>query len=230
MGYGKEALEWLAYFSERGLAVLEDSVLTLDAVKNEDLDILDTTSGTQFRSLEHGTPIHAFLLTNPEIANQVFGVRGKTAKIAGFDIGTYQNQGVEITTAGDRSGLVIPPDEFNNGRIIILESLYREALDRGEIYVPEISSDRPIPVGTDINDKSAEDLALWPSSNRVPNSDLVVANFTYPWKDGEEGGFSDRIRDHAGNLTERIGTALDISFEAPSNRTFAVVKAEEAVA
>ena len=160
IGYGEEVLNWLHYFQGE-----VESTVSVDRWPQQQIE--DTTSGTQFRSLEHLVPIHADLLADP-------------TAVVGEHSTCFRPDTVEIT---DNEAVVLPSDEFGNGRLLLRQRTFSDALAATTVSVEGFTDH--VTVAASLTE--AEGLSLWPSSNRLPNSELIVANLGRKWETDHEG-------------------------------------------
>ncbi|HEY5713872.1 MAG TPA: hypothetical protein VIT68_00810 [Candidatus Gracilibacteria bacterium] len=216
VGYGEDVFRWLRYFSQsvqdcRARTLQERPVVELQS--STKLDIANYRNGTQFRSLEHLVPTHALWLLQREIPDRIFETLNGTSD--GFTFERFREP-LNQQKAHKTRTIVLPSDEFGNGRVILPDNVYAKALREGEIIIPQVSDD-PIPVNESLTSES-EGLNLWRSSNRLPNDHLVVANVGYAWLPEEFGGKGERIEALNQKLEPLVGAKAEIEIRKTRER------------
>lgn len=226
--YGKEVVSWILAFRGRTWACVEKiKEIDLDTpelkrsretklylqragrfINNDDKygdPRVDLSNGSQFRSAEH-LPIVHYL--------EALGKLDKfRAIIEPVDINTLPDPSPSVHSY---NGLIVPPDEYDNGRIIRRcgfvpnEHLWLPALTK-ETVVTRESLTRVVP----------GELSIWPSSNYLPaysNTDcrqkFEVLNIGTRWKKGETRVTDDKILELLEELSANVG--FEVEFESDS--------------
>lgn len=156
--YGSQVVGWMLDFCGRGATV--EQVLSVGDL------IPDTSKGSQFRSAEHLPVVHTL---------EAAGRLDAMATIEPLDIESF---------ATHLTGVVVAPsDEYGNGRLIMTKAVAEEILAAVEIKLPELTAESII-VRTSLTEVVPGELSVWPSSNHVPNHDVVVLNLGTRWQPG----------------------------------------------
>lgn len=181
--YGPEVLRWVLTFRGRVGAVVEKITGIHDLIPN-------TSNGSQFRSAEHLPLVH-FL-----------EVQGKLNEVS-------ERQPVELNEIPDISPdedniVVIPPDEYGNGRILVRRDTFNEVLGKDSIKIPGISS-RSIAVKKSLTEVVPDTLSVWPSSNHFTDETLGVLNIGTRWRGGSTRTTNGEVIELSRRFSNQVG-------------------------
>lgn len=186
--YGPEVLNWTATFAGRANIVI-DRILSIDEI------IPNTSKGSQFRSAEY-LPVAHYLQARGKLDN--------FAKNESID-------SVPDRLPKDQEMLILPPDEYGNGRILVNRSTFEEVLKARQLAIAGI--DAGFMVEDSLTSVSPGTLSVWPSSNYFPNDDLRVLNIGTRWKPGTTTTTDAGVINLAKKLSAEIGTSYPFSLQ-----------------
>ncbi len=181
--YGPEVLRWVLVFRGRAGVVVEKITEIHGVIPN-------TSNGSQFRSAEHLPLVH-FL-----------EVHGKLCEMS-------ERQPVELNaipdiSPDDGSVVVVPPDEYGNGRIVARIGTFSEVLERNRIEIAGISP-RSIAVKKSLTEVVPGVLSIWPSSNHFPDETLGVLNIGTRWSSGSTKTTNEEVIQLSKRLSNQVG-------------------------
>ncbi len=182
--YGLEVLRWVLEFYGRNGMTVEKILSIIDFIP-------DTSSGSQFRSGEY-LPIVHFLEAKDLL--DLFSVR-KNVEL---------NQIAEIFIHRKKSIIVVSPDEYDNGRLIVDKSLIENILLQQKIKIPGICNGT-IAVKKSLTEVIPGELSVWLSSNYFPNKNLGVLNIGTRWKLNTTSTTDDQVIKLSEKLTNLVG-------------------------
>ncbi len=187
--YGPEVLQWVLAFRGRiGLTV--ERILEIPGV------ITNTSNGSQFRSAEH-LPIVHFL----EAINHLDENSERR------DVDPDQ---IENIAPIENDIIIIPPDEYNNGRILTKRDNFRDILERTNIKIAEIYENF-LTVKQSLTEVNPGELSVWPSSNHLPGGNLEVLNIGTRWSPGQTRTTDRDVIELSERLNQKIGARYKVS-------------------
>ncbi len=165
--YGPQVVAWIQLFRGKidALEVIES--VGIDSVN----DLIENTSnGSQFRSAEHLPLVHAL---------QAAGRLDERASTREVDPSEIQ----EAFADQFNRVVIVPPDEYDNGRVVANRGTIQRILDSQTVWIPGIT-DHELDVRDSLTKVHSGRLSIWPSSNHFPNEDLGVLNVGTRWRPG----------------------------------------------
>lgn len=185
--YGPEVLQWVLAFRGR-VGVTVEKILAIPGI------IPDTSTGSQFRSAEH-LPI-AHVLETMELLDKY-----------------SEREGVRLDDIQDLSPknnevVCLPPDEFGNGRLLVLADRLAEILKRSSIGLDGLYDD--LAVRRSLTEVDPGELSMWPSSNHFPNPKLAVANIGTRWSPGQTRTTDTVVTKLSERLSKEVGTRYPV--------------------
>jgi hypothetical protein len=160
--YGLEVVRWVVeFYGREGLQV--QKVLSIGDV------IPDTSSGSQFRSAEHLPIAHVLEMRGELLSNAVIEDLSLSELDSAMD--------------SSNSAWVAPNDEYQNSRLIVLQTVFDHVLAKDTIQVQGLV-DAPIKVQQSLTEVVPGQLSIWPSSNYFPNPNIRVLNVGTRWAPG----------------------------------------------
>ncbi len=186
--YGPEVLRWVVAFRGRKGLTVEKILKIFDVIP-------DTSNGSQFRSAEH-LPIAHFL-----------EAKGKLNERS-------ERQPVELDEISDISPskdniVVVPPDEYGNGRILVKWDTFGEILTRPSIRIPRIS-EQILAVRKSLTEVIPNELSVWPSSNHFTGETLKVLNIGTRWNVGLTTTTNGDVIELSKNLSSKVGESYRV--------------------
>lgn len=191
--YGEDVLAWALEFLWKNHARIEKILSISDSFG----DIIpDTSRWSQFRSAEHLPLVHAL-----EAANLLDEHSMRTP----VSLDSLR----PVFPENDSSAIVLPPDEFHNGRILIRSTEQQDFMDMRHMSL--WSQNIPYISAKSLTEIEPWVLALWPSSNYFPNPDLKVMNFWTRWAPGETSLKDKEIQSIVSSFWEQVGSIVSFS-------------------
>ncbi len=165
--YGPEVLKWiLAFRGKTGVAI--ERIIEIPDI------IADTSIDSQFRSCEHLPIVHAF---------QARGKLDENSRRENIDVDSIPD-----FSLGENEVLVLSPDEYSNGRVLVQQNLFDEIFSHEEVKIPAISDNTALQVRRSLTEVTpfgvSKALSVWPSSNHLPQTHLNVLNIGTRWEKG----------------------------------------------
>lgn len=188
--YGPEVLQWVIAF-RNDIQKIERIIAVKDIIPN-------TSKGSQFRSGENLPVVHVL-----EAVNKLDEIAEKE-EVPGDSFG-------KIYAKEPGKVYVVPHDEYDNQRIITPRITAEEIAARSEIWIPEIT-DRTIKVRETLTDVLHGEIAVWNSSNALPDADIVVMNLGTRWKPDYNTTTDPLITELSSKLASKFGQQLEVRF------------------
>jgi hypothetical protein len=161
--YGPEVLQWVLTFRDRAAA-------TVDRIISIGEWIPDTSNGTQFRSAAHLPIAHVL---------EAHGRLDQVAKTEPIDI-----ESITDRTPGPNEAVILPSDEYGNGRLLLARQLWQDLRGRDQILIPGLT-EGPIHVHQSLTQVKPGELSAWQSSNNfAAGVELSVVNIGTRWATG----------------------------------------------
>mgnify|MGYP006865016920 CR=1 FL=1 len=177
--YGPEVLQWILAFRGRIGATVEKIIEIPDIIP-------DTSTGSQFRSAEHLPLVHYL---------ESEGLLDENSK----------RQSVEIDSIPDISPngktVVLPPDEYANGRLLANRELFNDILDRDKVH----SDTGELAIKKSLTEIDQGTLTVWPSSNHFPGDHFGVLNIGTRWEEGTTKTTNDNVIRLSEKLSHEVG-------------------------
>jgi hypothetical protein len=104
--------------------------------------------------------------------------------------------------------LIVPPDEYGNGRLVTENDLWEVIMNQKEVSIPGLTPLK-IAIRQSLTDVVPGQLAMWPSSNHLPSQKQKVLNIGTRWKRGTTRATDEGIRELAGKLSTLVGQVYE---------------------
>ena len=187
--YGPEVLKWVLTFRGQVAATVERIVSIGDI-------ITDTSRGSQFRSCEHLPIAH------------VLDAHGK---LDDYSLRELIDE-VDVMTPPEGQLVVLPPDEYGNGRLLAERPLFDEILRQDLLRVAELDS--PLVVRPSLTDvvpfSRSRHLSVWPSSNHFPGEKFGVLNVGTRWEAGHTKNDNPAVLQLVGRFKKEVGRLYQV--------------------
>ncbi len=184
--YGLQVVEWVKVFHK---------VISVQRIISIKEIIEDTSHGSQFRSAEHLPLVHVLA---------AMGELDEHGIIEDIPLEKLKDRYPHPTDA-----IVVPFDEFKNGRIVVDRKTADAIMKKGSCKIPELSNETFIACSSMTQIKSGE-LSVWPCSNYFPNRDLAVLSLGTRWAKGKTFLTYDNALELIDVLKNNIGTTVKV--------------------
>lgn len=192
--YGDEVISWVLAFRGRiGVAI--------EAIKEINLGNhrIDTSNGSQFRSAEH-LPITHFLEATGNLDRFA-------SDIDPIPTENFPNH----YPTHDQEAVVAPPDEYENGRLIVTPEQRAKVLQNTHVRIDGIAENE-IAVRQSLTEVIPGELSIWPSSNYFQGEGtLEVLNLGTRWAQGQTRTTDEKIIQLSRILSRSVGDTYKFS-------------------
>lgn len=187
--YGPEVVKWINYF--RG------QIDNLEVIKSIGDFIPNTSSGSQFRSVEYMPIAHVL---------EAAGILENHSTRDSIDPET-----IEPFSLGNKNVLIVPPDEYGNGRLVTENNLWEAIMSQNEVSIPGLTQ-LAIKIRQSLTNVVPGQISIWPSSNHFPNQKIKVLNIGTRWKNGTTRLTDTNVRNLASKLSASTGRSYEVDF------------------
>jgi hypothetical protein len=185
--YGQQVVAWVNAFAAEPI--------TAERVTSIGNIIPDTSRGSQFRSAEHLPIAHTL------------EAHGKLEEMATLEPATIHDLSEGVLEPGTVT--VAPSDEYGNGRLVVAREMADEILAKDTIRLSELT-DQAIVTRPSLTEVVPGELSVWPSSNYMPNPDIVVLNLGTRWSPGTTRSTDERVLALQPILVARTGQSVGV--------------------
>lgn len=192
--YGPALFEWVLQLLDPAHIIGCDLIMSIPPY------IADTSRGSQFRSAEFLPVAH------------VLEEQGKLTAIAQCEPITLPDIQSQLNTLKTNT-VILPPDEYGNSRLLFHAQSWQSIQSAAETVFLESLYDEPITVCKSLTEVVPNTISIWPSSNSLPNPDIIVLNLGTRWLPGTTDTTDPKTKKISQQTSTEVGTSMPLTYE-----------------